>query len=131
MTFHATLGLLLHAADNVFLAAQMFGKQIYKGSMERTVLGKSDGDAGSFQKRYYDKEELTKLFELDPAGKCESLERFQQSDDGAWTKKCSTSKEHNSVVGISRRSVIYKDKANKRDVSHSCSSKSLMETCHR
>ena len=83
---------------------KMFGKQIFKSGLETTVLGKNDG---SVAKRNYDKEELSRLFELDPPGKCDSLERFQQPDDGSWTDKCSTSKEHDAVVGISRRTVIY------------------------
>lgn len=87
---------------------KMYGKQIYKGSMDRTLLGKSNGNGAFHQKRIYTKDELTQLFELDADGRCESLERSNQSDDGAWRNKCSIRRDTPAVVGISRRSVIYK-----------------------
>jgi len=91
----------------------MVGKQIDKGMTDRLILGGMGSvgwEAGRTQKLIFDKDELTKLFTLEPDGKCESLELFQQSQDGAWTKKCSTSKADKAVIGISQRSKVYKDK---------------------
>jgi hypothetical protein len=82
----------------------MVGKQIYKGSMDRDVLG------GINQKKYFNKEELTKLFYLEADGVCKSLDRFEQSEKSAWTKSCSITKGHKAVVGISQRSKVYKTK---------------------
>ena len=104
---------------------KMFGKQVYKGSMERTILSDIDGDSATSadaignsnngfsgsQKRLFDKDDLTRLFTLDPDGVCESLDKLQQAQDGAWTKKCSTGKAHSkAVIGISQRSRVYGDK---------------------
>lgn len=70
----------------------------------------NNGISGS-QKRLFNKDDLTRLFTLDPDGVCESLDRLQQAQDGAWTKKCSTGKEHSkAVIGISQRSRVYGDK---------------------
>ena len=92
----------------------MVGKQIDKGMMDRAIFdgigGTGPVTGSSTQKPIFDKEELTKLFTLEPDGKCESLELFRQSQDGAWTKKCSTNKSNKAVIGISQRSEVYKDK---------------------
>ena len=93
----------------------MAGKQIDKGMTARLIFGGMEGTGttaagGRAQKSLFDKDELTKLFTLEPDGKCESLELFQQSQEGAWTKKCSTSKSNKAVLGISRRSKVYEDK---------------------
>ena len=84
---------------------KMFGKQVWKGCMERTILpGSKSNSSGDYsntghnnghsapQRRLFDKEELTRLFTLDPDGTCESLDKLQQAQNGAWTKKCSTGK---------------------------------------
>ena len=83
----------------------MFGKQIYKSSLDRTLLGKRQLP----QINVYDKDELTKLFELEPDGKCNSLTHFQQPDSGTWQKMCSISDDNPLVVGISQRNAIHKD----------------------
>jgi len=86
----------------------MYGKQIYKGTLDRTVLGQTKS-SGSLA-RMYNKDELTELFRLDPPGKCESLARMQLGGDKSnedWKKKCSISQRHKHAVGISRRSDIY------------------------
>ena len=93
----------------------MVGKQIDKGMTDRLILGGMGSvgsvvNAGRTQKSLFDKDELTKLFTLEPDGKCESLELFNQCQDGAWTQKCSTSKANRAVIGISQRSKVYKDK---------------------
>lgn len=82
----------------------MVGKQIFKGSMDRNVLG------GINQKSYFNKEELTQLFYLEADGVCHSLDRFEQSEKGAWTKSCSIPKGHRAVVGVSQRSKVYEMK---------------------
>lgn len=99
---------------------KMFGKAIWKGAMDRTVLGVTGADgalttsatgcAGP-QRRLFDKDELTQLFTLQPDGTCESLEKLEQKDDGNWTKKCSTGpSECSGVIGISRRRHVYGEK---------------------
>ena len=83
----------------------MFGKQIYKSSLDRTLLGKRQVP----QTNVYDKDELTKLFELEPDGKCDSLKHFQQSHSGTSQNVCSITENNPLVVGISQRNAIYKD----------------------
>ena len=74
---------------------------MYKGGVEGTVLAnRSKG----FQNRDYDKDDLTKLFQLEADGVCESLELSLKAHGSALMNKCSTPKNHGSIVGISRRS---------------------------
>ncbi|KAL3915117.1 MAG: hypothetical protein SGARI_008254 [Bacillariaceae sp.] len=108
------------AVSLTYFGVVMVGKQIDKGMTDRLILGGMGIVVGSpeaarrdTQKSLFDKDELTKLFTLEPDGKCESLELFQQSQDGAWTKKCSTTiktDNNKAVIGISQRSKVYKDK---------------------
>jgi len=97
----------------------MLGKQIYKGCLDRTVLGETprgngngNGDSGSGANpsRLWNKDELSKVFELAPEGTCETIDRLKESKDykkGDWIHKCSIKESHKSVVGISRRCDVY------------------------
>lgn len=102
---------------------KMVAKQIYKGTLDRILLGGVGegisfeiGKHSSFQKSLFDKDDLTKLFTLEPDGVCECLDKFKQKQDGAWTKKCTTRKDqHNAVIGISQRSKVYEDEEEGED----------------
>lgn len=92
----------------------MLGKQIWKGCLDRTVLGQtprgSTGSCSNDLSRLYNKNELSRLFELAPDGSCETIERLKESgnfDERKWKHKCSISKSHEAVVGISRRCDLY------------------------
>ena len=90
---------------------KMVGKQIYKGTLDRTVLGEETRCTGSASfSRLYNKKELSKLFELAPEGCCETVDRMKESGDfkdGQGLRKCSVNKNHSSVIGISQRSILY------------------------
>ncbi|CAB9508719.1 CHD3-type chromatin-remodeling factor [Seminavis robusta] len=82
---------------------KMYGKQMYKGGVEGAILAnRSKG----FEMRFYDKDELTKLFTLEPDDVCESL-KLSLKQGSACLKKCSVnSNDKKSVVGISRRNSL-------------------------
>ena len=63
----------IHLLTAGTIEEKMYGKQIYKGSMDRTLLGTGQ----LTQKKVYDKDDLTKLFHLEPDGKCDSLITFR------------------------------------------------------
>jgi len=89
-----------------FVTSKMYGKQIYKGTLDRTVLGDQEASLA----RMYNKHELAELFRLDDDGVCESYAWSQsRSVDNSWKKKCSLRERHQLLVGISRRSDIYKN----------------------
>ena len=94
---------------------KMFGKQVYKGLMGRTVLGENtDQDSLSVtDARLYNKDELSQLFELEPHGICKTIERLDLPDEVSQSDKCSISKDHPSIVGLTRRSDIYNLKKRK------------------
>ena len=93
----------------------MVGKQIYKGCLDRTVLGdasRGSNGNGSYS-RLYNKKELSHLFELAPEGTCETIDRLKESgnyNSDKGLEKCSVDKKHRSVVGISQRSELYNKK---------------------
>ena len=98
----------IHLLTAGTIEEKMYGKQIYKGSMDRTLLGTGQ----LTQKKVYDKDDLTKLFQLEPDGKCDSLKHFQVSHSGTSQNMCSITENNPLVVGISQRNAIYKDLPN-------------------
>jgi len=88
----------------------MFGKQVYKGLMGRSVLGartRKDSIAVT-DARLYNKDELSQLFELEPHGVCKTIERLKLPNGGELMGAgCIVSKKHKSVVALTRRSAIY------------------------
>ena len=90
---------------------KMYGKQIYKGCLERTVLGNIDGTGPTTASlaRHYNKEELSELFTLGPDGICETLQRLNPSDkeQSSWRKKCDVKKDCAAISGLSRRNDIF------------------------
>jgi hypothetical protein len=87
----------------------MFGKQVYKGLMGRTVLGEETNDETLrlTDARLYNKDELSRLFELAPHGTCETIERLGLPSHAIKKGECIVSKQHESLVGLTRRSDIY------------------------
>ena len=80
----------------------MFGKQIYKGLLERNVIGESVQKKQRFisEIRFSDKEDLTNLFDpLEPHGVCKYLESL--------TIPIVPSVQHPSIIAITRRSDVY------------------------
>lgn len=88
----------------------MFGKQIYKGGLDRAML--STIGAGLSVARPFDKEELSKLFQpVDDTTHCETLESMKQSKDDmtqCW-KMCGFDEhqQHPAIIGISSRHSMY------------------------
>ena len=79
----------------------MFGKQVYKGLLERNVIGESvqKKRRSITEVRFSNKEDLTNLFELEPHGVCESLESHNIP--------IVPSVQHPSIIAITRRSDVY------------------------
>ena len=79
----------------------MFGKQVYKGLLERNVIGESvqKKRRSITEVRFSNKEDLTNLFELEPHGVCQSLESL--------TIPIVPSVQHPSIIAITRRSDVY------------------------
>ena len=79
----------------------MFGKQLYKGLLERNVIGESvqKKQRSITELRFSNKEDLTNLFELEPHGVCKSLESL--------TIPIVPSVQHPSIIAITRRSDVY------------------------
>lgn len=89
----------------------MFGKQVYKGCLDRTVLSNIDGEspAATPLDRHYTTDELSDLISLGPDGICKRLKRFNPSDkeQSLWRKKCNIDKEYEAITGLSQRTDIY------------------------
>ena len=79
----------------------MFGKQVYKGLLERNVIGESvqKKRRSITEVRFSNKEDLTNLFELEPHGVCKSLESLNIP--------IVPSVQHPSIIAITRRSDVY------------------------
>jgi hypothetical protein len=78
----------------------MYGKQMYKGGVEGTVLANRSTE----KMKFYDKDDLTKLFGLEEDGVCDSLENMRKTKGSGCLKKCSLgAKKRNVIVGISKR----------------------------
>ena len=97
----------------------MYGKQVYKGDMARSILGEGESSDGVFSlsdARLYNKNELSQLFELEPDGVCKTIERMGLSGvKNDPTKKGILTKVQAYTVGLTCRADIHN--ANKRKAS--------------
>jgi hypothetical protein len=94
----------------------MYGKQVYKGDIARSVLGEGKSSDRVFSlsdARLYNKNELSQLFELEPDGVCKTIERMSLSGvKNDPTKKGVLTKVQAYIVGLTCRADIHN--ANKR-----------------
>ena len=81
----------------------MFGKQVYKGLLERNVIGESvqKKRRSITELRFSNKEDLTNLFELEPHGVCKYLE------SESLNIPIVPSVQHPSIIAITRRSDVF------------------------
>ena len=82
----------------------MFGKQVYKGLLERNVIGESvqKKRRSITEVRFSNKEDLTNLFELEPHGVCQYLE-----SESLNIPIVPSVQQHPSIIAITRRSDVY------------------------
>ena len=86
---------------------KMYEKQVHKDGIRRVVMTK----AGNATKRYFDRNELRKLFRLSDEGKCDVLELLgQNNQDDLLSVESLMGSElamHNCIVGISKHDALY------------------------
>eukprot|EP00978_Attheya_sp_CCMP212_P020984 scaffold60734_cov59-Attheya_sp.AAC.3 len=86
---------------------KMYEKQVHKDGIRRTVMT----NGGNQTTRYFDKTELSKLFELAPLGQCSMLEKVKHQSSGngvtGGSGKPSFLDSHPSVCGISSHDLVY------------------------
>jgi hypothetical protein len=86
-----------------------YEKQIFKDGINRFVTS----NKGLETERYFDKNELSKLFNLAPAGKCELLEKLYEKGrigDVSASLQKSFFDEHPGVIGLSSHDAVYQEK---------------------
>lgn len=87
---------------------KVYEKQVHKDGIRRVILGTGGGSSST--ERYFQKDELRKLFKLGPRGESTMLDKFNAKSDndatGASGKKSYLTK-HASVVGVASHDVLY------------------------
>jgi len=93
---------------SAYFIEKMYGRQIFKSGICQTVLSK-----GKRVSRFFDKGELSQLFELAPKGKCEVIEKLREEGRGIIKNpgRHSFLANHPDVVDFARHDGIYKDSA--------------------
>ena len=91
---------------------KIYEKQVHKDGIRRVILGTGGGSRST--ERYFEKDELRKLFKLSPRGECSMLDKFNAKSEndgtGASGKKSYLTK-HESVVGVASHDVLYSSDA--------------------
>ena len=84
----------------------MYGKQIFKDGVSKTVLS-IGGQVG----RIFDREELCKVFQLSPRGKCDVVDKLKEEGRGNIInpKQHAFIMSHPKVLGITRHDGIYNE----------------------
>ena len=87
---------------------KMYEKQVHKDGIRRVVMT----SAGNSTKRYFDRNELRRLFSLSEEGKCDVLDRLGQADqcDRVSVESLehgTLASMHKSIVGISKHDALY------------------------
>ena len=85
---------------------KIYEKQIFKDGINRVVTSSS----GNQTIRYFDKNDLSRLFKLAPPGKCEVLEKLQERGrvgDVSTSKQRAFFAQHKGVIGLSRHDAVY------------------------
>jgi hypothetical protein len=85
--------------------AKMYEKQVHKDGLAKTVLTKT----GSATQRYFDREDLRKLFQLAPEGKCDVLDRLQKRGQASLNSSAGEEflASHKGIVGCSSHDGLY------------------------
>jgi hypothetical protein len=85
--------------------AKMYEKQVHKDGLAKTVLTKT----GSATQRYFDREDLRKLFQLAPEGKCDVLDRLQKRGQAPSNSSAGEAflAPHKGIVGCSSHDGLY------------------------
>ena len=84
---------------------RMYEKQVFKDGLRRTILT-NGGDA---TERYFDKNDLKRMFTLDPIGHCEMMQKLNigvkvESND---KNMLSFMENHPSIIGFSSHDLVY------------------------
>jgi superfamily II DNA/RNA helicase len=85
-----------------------YEKQIFKDGINRVVTNIS----GNSTERYFDQNDLKKLFHLSPKGKCEFLEKLQKKGrlgNINSSKHSNFFERQEGVIGLSRHDAVYQD----------------------
>eukprot|EP00984_Skeletonema_dohrnii_P028130 scaffold17962_cov112-Skeletonema_dohrnii-CCMP3373.AAC.1 len=87
---------------------KIYEKQVHKDGIRRVILGTGGGSSST--ERYFQKDDLRKLFKLGPRGESTMLDKFNAKSEndakGASGKKSYLTK-HASVVGVASHDVLY------------------------
>ena len=81
---------------------KMYEKQIYKDGIRRAVVTSS----GNSTARFFDRQELSKLFKLAPVGECEVLKKLGVVDS---TVRSGPLLSHPGVVGVSSHDNVFEN----------------------
>lgn len=86
---------------------KMYEKQVHKAGLEKTLFGE-----GKAEERFFDKNELCRVFAQIPDGKCDLLQRFKRDKVGEIpdVHRYDLVGAHSSVIGLSNHSNIYSQK---------------------
>ena len=83
---------------------KMYEKQVHKDGLRRAVMTST----GSATTRYFDREELRKLFMLAPSGECAVLNKLKENGQGFSTcHEGDFISSHAEVIGVSSHDVLY------------------------
>ncbi|GAX28537.1 hypothetical protein FisN_12Hh095 [Fistulifera solaris] len=82
---------------------KMYERQLYKDGIRRVVL-----TIGDEVQRYFERSELSKMFNLAPPGECPTLEKAQAEGNDCSQSNFDFVREFRNVLGLSRHDVFYK-----------------------
>jgi hypothetical protein len=82
---------------------KMYERQLYKDGIRRVVL-----TVGDEVQRYFERSELSKMFNLAPPGECPTLEKAQAEGNDCSHSDFDFVREFRNVLGLSRHDVFYK-----------------------
>lgn len=90
---------------------KMYEKQIFKDGIRRVVTT----SAGSNTHRYFDKYELSKLFQLSKVGECPVLQKLEEQNrigDVHFSTQKNFFEAHEGVIGLSSHDAVYMESIN-------------------
>lgn len=82
---------------------KMYERQLYKDGIRRVVL-----TTGDEVQRYFQRSELSKMFNLALPGECQTLEKAQTEGNDCSQSEFSFVRKFKNVLGLSRHDVFYK-----------------------
>lgn len=82
---------------------KMYERQLYKDGIRRVVL-----TTGDEVQRYFQRSELSKMFNLGLPGECQTLEKAQEEGNDCSQSEFNFVRKFKNVLGLSRHDVFYK-----------------------